>query len=371
MTFFLNNFQVSAAKKVIVPHIPNAKKASSSSSSSSAEPKAIESPADPQIRKCYQEAGKLVDQAVKFAVSKAVDSANIYEVCVAVDAEMSRLSSTVPNAGIAFPCAISPNDIICHFSPTSKDPEAQTASLKKGDLVKIELGMHVQNCPAFACVSFIVGASAAEEEVKDKLIKAAWKAAEATLKALKPGRDCLSITDELANIPGEFGVNYTQGLMTHVVGKNNLAGDKGIVYRPTADQRRAAEQHPTAVEANEVYLIDVVVSSGVHAVARPTAVRTSIFKKSGNVQSLRLKTSRQFLNDVSNRHGLMAFSMREFDEIDGRARIALKECLQAEVVHSYDVIADLEESAFTARFAFTAITNADGEAEAITHPSCN
>ena len=303
-------------------------------------------------------------------MSKAVASASIYNICAAVDAEMNRLASSVQNAGIAFPCAISPNDIICHFSPTSKDPEAETAILKAGDLVKIELGMHVQNCPAFACQSFIVGDVVGDEDVKSKLIKAAWKAAEGTLKALKPGRDCLSITDELANIPGEFGVNYTQGLMTHVISKNNLAGDKGIVYRPTADQRKAAQERPAAVEANEVYLIDVVVSSGTHAVARPTAIRTSIFKKSGNVQSLRLKTSRQFLNDVSNRHGLMAFSMREFDEIDGRARIALKECLQGEVVHSYDVIADLEEAAFTARFAFTAITRADGEAEVITHPKC-
>ncbi len=327
----------------------------------------MESPADPQVRKHYHEAGKLVDQALKFAISKAVASASIYQICMTVDAEMNRLASAVQNSGIAFPCAISPNDLICHFSPTNKDPEAETAILKSGDLVKIELGIHVQNCPAFVCHSFIVGGSA-EEEVKEKLMKAAWKAAEATLKALKPGRDCLSITDELANIPGDFGVNYTQGLMTHVISKNNLAGDKGIVYRPTADQRRAAQEHPTAVEANEVYLIDVVVSSGTHAVARPTAIRTSIFKKSGNNQSLRLKTSRQFLNDISNRHGLMAFSMREFDEADGRTRIALKECLQAEVVHSYDVIADLEESAFTARFAFTAITKADGEAEVITHP---
>jgi methionine aminopeptidase len=330
----------------------------------------MEGAADPQVRRNYQDAGKLVDQAMNFAINKAVASASLYEVCVAVDGEMTRLASSVPNSGIAFPCAISPNDIICHFSPTNKDPESKSAFLKTGDLIKIELGMHVQNCPAFACQSFIIGGGAGEEDVKTKLIKAAWKAAEATIKALKPGRDCLSITDELANIPGEFGANYTQGLMTHVISKNNLAGEKGIVYRPTADQRRSAQDHPAAVEANEVYLIDVVVSSGTHAVARPTAIRTSIFKKSGNVQSLRLKTSRQFLNDVSNRHGLMAFSMREFDEVDNRARIALKECLQAEVVHSYDVIADLEESAFTARFAFTAITKADGEAEVITNPKC-
>lgn len=327
--------------------------------------KADITPADPQVRKNYQEAGKLVDQVLRFAIGKATAGAKIFDICLQVDKEMERLAGTVPKSGIAFPCAVSPNDIICHFSPTANDPEAETAVLKTGDLVKIELGMHVDNFPAFACHSFVLGGQG--EEVKEKLVAAAWKAAEATLKALTVGRDCLSITDELANVPGEFGVNYTQGLMTHVISRNNLAGDKGIVYRPTPDQRRAAKDHPAAVEANEVYLIDVVVSSGVHAVARPTAIRTSIFKKSGNIQSLRLMTSRQFLNDIGARHGFMAFSMRDFDAVNGRARIALKECLSTEVVHSYDVISDLEETASTARFAFTAITSASG-AEAITHP---
>lgn len=279
--------------------------------------------------------------------------------------EMRRLCETVAKASVAFPCAISPNDLICHFSPTGSDPEAV---LKTGDVIKIELGINVDNCPAFVCHSFVFGDSSAGS--KADLLTAAYTAAQATINALRPGQKCLELADSMANIPADFGVNYTQGLMTHVIGRNNLAGDKGIVYRPTADQRKNAEAEGAVVGANEVYLVDVVVSNGQYAVARPTTYRTSIFKKSGTSHSLRFKTSRQFLNEISNKYGLMAFSLRDFDKNESRSRIALKECMTAELVHSYDVIADLDEKACTARFAFTVITGSDENSKAtlLTHP---
>lgn len=275
---------------------------------------------------------------------------------------MVKLCSGVEGAGISFPCAISPNELICHFSPTATDPEY---ILKSGDLVKIELGLHVNNCPSFACQSFIIG-SVDQDDVKSKLLKAAWKAAQETARDLRPGQNLDQLTDKFANIPAEFGCNYTQGLMTHVISRNNLAGDKGLIYRPTPDQRKLAVGQ--IVEENEVYLIDVVVSSGQFAVARPTSHRTSIYKKSGNVQALRFKTSRQFISDIGNKYGLMAFSIRYSSANEARSRVALKECLASELVHSYDVIADFDESAYTARFAFTLIVGPASNT-IITHPT--
>ena len=278
---------------------------------------------------------------------------------------MAKLCADVQGAGISFPCAISPNELICHYSPTATDPEMV---LKEGDLVKIELGIHVDNCPAFVCHSLVIGADSksSEDSVQSKLMKAAWTAAQATARDLRPGQLFDELTDKYANIPSEFGCNYTQGLMTHVISRNNLAGDKGLIYRPTGEQRKLSAG--SLVEANEVYLVDVVVSSGQYAVARPTAHRTSIYKKSGNVQALRFKTSRQFISEIGQKFGLMAFSLRSFPKNEPRARVAIKECLASELVHSYDVIADLDESALTARFAFTLIVGQESNT-IITHPS--
>lgn len=325
-----------------------------------------ETPNNPEILKAYIEAGKLADLALNFAISQVKVGAKVFDICKAVDSEMVKLCSGVAGSGISFPCAISPNDLICHYSPTASDPEL---ILKSGDLVKIELGIHVNNCPSFVCHSFIIGSASTESEAKNNnLLKAAWKVAQETARDLRPGQILDELTDKYANIPAEFGCNYTQGLMTHVISRNNLAGDKGLIYRPTSEQRRLATGQ--IVEENEVYLVDVVISSGQYAVARPTAHRTSIFKKSGNVQALRFKTSRQFISEIGNKYGLMAFSLRYSSANEARSRVAIKECLASEVVHSYDVIADLEETACTARFAFTLIVGKDSNT-IVTHPNCN
>lgn len=297
---------------------------------------------------------------MKFAASQIKSDTSIFQICRAVDAEMVKICEGFKGAAVSFPCAISPNDLICHYSPTSTDSEIV---LKSGDLVKIELGIHVENCPAFICRSIVVDGK--ESETCSALLKAAWAAAQATARDLRPGQVLNELTDKLANIPSEFGVNYTQGLMTHVISRNNLAGDKGLVYRPTAEQRKSSAG--ASVEENEIYLVDVVVSSGQYAVARPTTHRTSIYKKSGNVQALRFKSSRQFISEIGQKYGLMAFSLRNFAKNEARARVALKECLSAELVHCYDVIADLDEKAITCRFAFALIVGKDANT-ILTHP---
>ena len=42
--------------------------------------------------------------------------------------------------GIAFPCCISVNNCICHYSPLTHDADTV---LKAGDLAKIDLGAHI------------------------------------------------------------------------------------------------------------------------------------------------------------------------------------------------------------------------------------
>lgn len=48
--------------------------------------------------------------------------------------------------GIAFPTCISINDVCGHYSPLisdANDKEAEAGLLKEGDVVKIDLGVHI------------------------------------------------------------------------------------------------------------------------------------------------------------------------------------------------------------------------------------
>jgi len=86
--------------------------------------------------------------------------------------------------GVAFPTCISVNHCVCAYSPMDDD-----AVLAAGDLVKIDLGCHVDGYIGVVAGSTVVGASA-EEPASGKaadVLAAAYIGAEAILRLVKPG----------------------------------------------------------------------------------------------------------------------------------------------------------------------------------------
>ena len=65
------------------------------------------------------------------------------------------ISSTI--SGIAFPTCISVNNVICHYSPLFSEPDS---TLADGDLVKIDMGAHIDGFIAVVAHTFVLGASA-------------------------------------------------------------------------------------------------------------------------------------------------------------------------------------------------------------------
>ena len=79
--------------------------------------------------------------------------------------------------GVSFPVCISVNEIAGHFSPLEKD----SYCLVKNDLVKVNLGVHVDGYPVVIAHSKIVGGE------NDKLLECAYNTLVNTVKFLKKG----------------------------------------------------------------------------------------------------------------------------------------------------------------------------------------
>lgn len=104
--------------------------------------------------------------------------------------------------GLAFPTCISVNNCVGHFSPVCRHKNNFTFSdlrsclllqlgsectdtLKDGDIVKIDLGCHIDGFIAVVATTVAVGQSVVEGKAAD-VIMAARTAAEAAVKMLKP-----------------------------------------------------------------------------------------------------------------------------------------------------------------------------------------
>lgn len=109
------------------------------------------------------------------------------------------------SSGIGFPTCISVNNCICHFSPLPSDPEA-SATLKDGDLVKVELGAQIDGFAAIVGDSFVVGASKDKPVTgrKADVLQAAHLASEAALRLVKPGGKNWDVTDTVHKVAQAF-----------------------------------------------------------------------------------------------------------------------------------------------------------------------
>ena len=103
----------------------------------------------------------LITEALSLAIESCIEGADIYEICQKVDTfieeellkTFSSKKSKKLERGIAFPCCISVNEVCGHFSPLKEDSYA----LKMEDLVKVELGAHIDGYPAQCGHSFVLG----------------------------------------------------------------------------------------------------------------------------------------------------------------------------------------------------------------------
>lgn len=197
--------------------------------------------------------------------------------------------------GIAFPTCVSVNNCICHFSPSKNDPDL---TLKDDDVVKIDLGAHIDGFIAVVAYTLVVGASA-EKKVKGRkadVILAAFNAAQATLRLVKADKGNYAVTEAVQKVADEFKCKPIEGMLSHELKQFKIDGEKTIIQNPTAAQKK--EHEKVNFENYEVYAMDVLVSTG-EGTGKELDTKVSIYKKTDVNYLLKLKASKAFYAEVS------------------------------------------------------------------------
>ena len=123
------------------------------------------------------------------AISLSVEGADVSTVCGQVDDFIvEELKKTYSNKkskklerGISFPTCLSVNHIAGHFSPCPDD----SVKLANEDLVKIELGAHLDGYGANAAHTIVIGGKSKGKQAD--VIQAAYNAFLAATRTLKVG----------------------------------------------------------------------------------------------------------------------------------------------------------------------------------------
>merc|ERR1712192_229219 len=124
--------------------------------------------------------------------------------------------------------------------------------------------------------------------------------------------------------------------VSHQLEQNKIDGDKTILHSLTEAQ---SKEHDTfAFGLHEVYGVDVLVSTG-DGTNKEKDAKTVIFKKTDMTYMLKMKTSREFLSQVTKTYGTMPFNLRNFEE-EKKARMGV-----VEAVKDQEILTLLKQSA--------------------------
>lgn len=301
----------------------------------------------------YKNAAEIVNKALKAVVEKATNDVSVMELCELGDNIIIGETSSVfkkekdMRRGIAFPTCISINNCICHYSPLKSDPELK---LKNGDLIKIDMGGHIDGYIAVVAHSLVVGASK-ENPVTGPaadVMNAAHEAASVALRLVVPGGENEIVTDAVQKVAESYKCKPISGMLSHELNQFRIDGDKSIIQNPTEAQKKSHEK--CEFEVNEVYAIDVLISTG-DGKGRELDTRATIYKKTDEVYQLKMRASRNVLSDVDKKFGVMPFTLRYFDD-EVKAKMGLKECVNHKLIEPFPVLHE-KEGELVAQFKFT------------------
>jgi len=309
--------------------------------------------ATPGVLDKYQAAGKVANSVLEKVIAKCTADANIVDICEFGDKEIESEVAKVygkkkMEKGIAFPTCVSINEVCGHFSPLKSEP----VKLKDGDLVKIDLGVHIDGFIAQVAHTIVVGGKA--EGRKADVILAAHHAIQAAIRTIKPGNTNYDVTEIISKVAESYKCQPLEGVLSHELKKHLLDGNNTIINKATYDQK--VDEHE--FQLHEVYALDVYISAG-EGKTKESEFRSTIYKRAiERTYTLKLKAARTFFAEAVEKYPTMAFSLRQFED-ETSAKLGISEASKHELFQPYPVL--IEKSGEpVAQFKYTIIIGKNG-----------
>lgn len=242
-----------------------------------------------------------------------VAGADVYTVCQTVDAMIeSEIQKTFNSKktknierGIAFPCCLSVNNVVGHYSPLADE----SVKLQDGDIAKLICGSHIDGYAATSASTVVVGDAKVTGRKAD-VILAAQHALLAAQRVIKDGATNHEVTEVINKVVAEYEVNLVEGVLSHTIKKFCIDGNKCIISKETPTQN--VEEWIFA--PGDVIGLDIYVSSG-EGKPKQSESRTSVYKRElQNTYSLKLQKSRAFFAEANKRFPSLCFSLRAFED---------------------------------------------------------
>ncbi len=291
----------------------------------------------------YKKAGEIVSKVRKDAVNHVKEDMKYLELAEFVENEIINLGGQ-----IAFPCNVSVNEVTAHYTPPANDEK----TFKSGDLVKIDLGAHVDGYIADTAISVLIGEDIPEDEFEkhQNMILASQEGLENALSTVKAGVEIGKVGEEIEKAIKERGFNSVSNLTGHSM-------DQWILHSGLSVPN-IKENNPHKLEEGDVLAIEPFATDGIGRVTDMNEVYIFRYLRD---RPLRLVHAKRALKIIKEDYKILPFAQRwlqgRFSE--HHLNNAMRMLISSRAVYPYHVLRE-KSNALVAQSEHTVIVESDG-----------
>ncbi len=272
---------------------------------------------DPEIQKKLLKAGKIAAQVRREgALRLSKPGASFLEVADYCEKQIKKLGGEIAWVQMAV------NDTAAHYCPAEDDKSVS----QEGDLIKVDIGVHLDGYIADNAMSVEVGSDKYAE-----MIKAAQNALKAAVKLARPGTPLWQLGEAQLSEAEALGFTTIKNLSGHTLEKYKIHSGINIPSYNNKDKKELQEGWMIAIEP--------FVTNG-QGLIREKGIPT-IFMASEKASTASLY-GRKILQEVKPLNGLPFTSRwltRKFGT--GTTAIGLRELLKTNAVHAYPPLVEV------------------------------
>ena len=267
-------------------------------------------------------AGKIAAKAITYGKSIIQPGVRMVEV-------LDKIEKFIKDNGgeIAFPAQVALNDIAAHYCPLADD----TYAFKKTDIIKLDLGVHIDGIIADTAVTVIFKEDNEKYEELLNLKKASEEALNNTLKYVRPGLTLGEMGLIIQESIARYDLSPIKNLSGHGLGKYSVHESPTIPNFDTKDKHE--------LQDNQLIAIEPFATNGHGMIFESN--NATLFSVNG-IKGVRSNMTREVLRDIEQfKH--LPFTTRWLTSKHSfsKVRYSLNDLQNLGIIHAYDPLVEV------------------------------
>jgi methionyl aminopeptidase len=298
----------------------------------------------------YEKAGKIVSQVREDALKIIKDGLPIIDLVNFVESQI------IQKGGFpAFPCNVSINELTAHYT----SPPGDETLIKSGDLVKLDLGAHINGYIADSASSILVDGyqDLKEDQYSEdlaqknlKMIDASREALNNAINTIRAGVELEKIGKVVENTIHDYGFKPVANLTGHSMEQWILHSGLSIP--------NIGEKNGHKLEEGDVLAVEPFATDGVGYVT--DMHQTYIFRFLRD-RPMRMLHAKKVLGNIKSEYKILPFAERwlldSFDE--KRLTSSMRVLIKSRAIYPYHVLRE-KSGAWVSQAEHTVIVESDG-----------